>query len=59
MTIKIKTKLKTNNTDGEGRFWVRIDSLNLGKTYAGMLEGLPTKDQNDKKLQQLKDRAVK
>jgi hypothetical protein len=38
---------------------VRLDSLHIGKTYAGMLEGLPTKEQNTRILGDLEKKAAK
>jgi len=49
MTLKI----------GPKQTWARITSAHIGETYAGMLEGIPTKDQNDKKIERLKEQAVK
>jgi len=44
---------------GRKQTWARIDAVYIGKTYAGMLEGVPTKDQNDDRIERLKEKAIK
>jgi hypothetical protein len=50
--------MKLKAKDGK-EAWVRIDSMHVGRTYAGLLQGVPSKDYNDEKLEKFKVEAVK